>query len=395
MDIYNTEKYYRIEVENIKNWDTSKANKEKIVQFLRKMEINGISIVQLQKYVYALKQFLKVCNKDFELIESKDIDEYLNSISTLKPKTRKIRYYSLKKFFDFVGKAEIFENNGIKFEKIKHKLPEEILSEEEIEQMINSCESLRDKAFISALYESGARIGEFLSLKIKNVEFDKYGAILIVNGKTGQRRIRIIKYASFLLNWVQNHPLKDPEAWLWVTKYSRKGSKKRGWNRLLYEGANLLLRNIAKKCKIAKRVNPHAFRHARATHLANSLTEAQLKELFGWKQSSEMASIYVHLSGRDIDNALLKLHGLKPKEEVKANNIVTCPKCSTINSALQKFCVKCAYPFDDKTERMFEFIIECFKAIGEVFPQAKQIVKNIAKEKRFEGLFNGQCKDTL
>ncbi|WP_394344768.1 hypothetical protein [Salinigranum halophilum] len=54
-------------------------------------------------------------------------------------------------------------------------------------------------------------------------------------------------------------------------------------------------------------MNPHHFRHSRATHLANWLTEAQLCEWFGWVQGSNVPARYVHLSGRDIDNAYLAL----------------------------------------------------------------------------------------
>ena len=68
-----------------------------------------------------------------------------------------------------------------------------------------------------------------------------------------------------------------------------------------------------------KRIYPHLFRHYRTTRLANVLTEAQLKQLFGWVQVSRIATTYVYLSGRDVDNALLKLHGMRVK--VKRNGM--------------------------------------------------------------------------
>lgn len=42
-----------------------------------------------------------------------------------------------------------------------------------------------------------------------------------------------------------------------------------------------------------------------------------MKEFFGWVQASNMASIYVHLSGRDVDNALLKVYGIQNTKENK------------------------------------------------------------------------------
>jgi hypothetical protein len=88
------------------------------------------------------------------------------------------------------------------------------------------------------------------------------------------------------------------------------------------------------------------------------LTEAQLKELFGWTQSSYMASIYVHMSGRDVDDALLKLHGLKEKTPEDDHQKPTrCPRCSEINPPNFKFCGKCGMALDlkavmEKDEKM-------------------------------------------
>jgi len=39
-----------------------------------------------------------------------------------------------------------------------------------------------------------------------------------------------------------------------------------------------------------------------------------MKELFGWTKDSKMASIYTHLSGKDVGEVLLKLHGVKIEE---------------------------------------------------------------------------------
>jgi integrase/recombinase XerD len=81
--------------------------------------------------------------------------------------------------------------------------------------MIENATNLRDKAFISTLYESGCRIGELLPIKLRSVVFDEYGAVLIVDGKTGMRRIRLISSVPLLANWISNHPFKNnPDAFL-------------------------------------------------------------------------------------------------------------------------------------------------------------------------------------
>ena len=70
-----------------------------------------------------------------------------------------------------------------------------------------------------------------------------------------------------------------------------------------------MLNVTAQKAYVGKKCNPDLFRHSRATFLSKHLTEAEMKEYFGWTQASDMAAVYVHLSGRDVDSALLRIAG--------------------------------------------------------------------------------------
>jgi site-specific recombinase XerD len=375
MDIYNTKQYYQKEKKEIEKWNTSESNKKHIFSFLCKMENNGLSFVQLCKYIFTLKRFVNVYDKNFEDVTSEDIDKFLSSMNGLKQKTKKIRYYCLKKFLTFIGKEKIFENNGIVFKSSSKKLPEEILTQEEIERMVNACDSVRDKAIVSVLYESGARIGEFLSMKIKDIHFDNYGAVIIIpDGKTGSRRIRVVNSAQLLKSWLSVHPFKDnPESYVWITKFNRKNRGK-GWDVMSEQAVNQLLKNVSKNAGINKKVYPHLLRHSRATHLASFLTEAQMKEFFGWTQSSNMASVYVHLSGRDVDNALLKVYGLK-KEEDKPEKVMI--KFEELKA-------------DFSTEKMLQLeslVIEFLKAIAQEMPSVKEKFREIVRQKNMERLF--------
>jgi len=221
----------------------------------------------------------------------------------------------IRKFFKWMDRGDLVDRIKIS-RKDSRKFPEDMLSEEEIEKMINACEHPRDKALISSLYERGARISEIGNLKIKHVKFDQYGAVLIVDGKTGMRRVRIIFSSPYLATWLENHPFRDnPEAFGWV------GIGTVGRNVPLQYGAiRMHFKRIAVKAGIKKRIHPHLFRHSRSTHLAKHFTEAQMKQYLGWVQGSSMAAIYVHLSGRDVDDALLKMHGIVTDEKKGCSN---------------------------------------------------------------------------
>lgn len=229
----------------------------------------------------------------------------------------------------------------------KNILPEELITEEEVKRLVESASHPRDKALVLVLYESGCRPGEILTLRIKNVQFDEYGAVLIANGKTGHRRVRVIASAPALATWLDSHPYRNNvDAPLWVSIGTRNNG-----SILKYGAAKSILKELAEKAGLRKRIYLYLFRHSRATKLANSLTEAQLKQHFGWTQDSRMASTYVHLSGRDVDSALLELNGIRIDGEEKQEkfSVVLCPRCKNKNSPTSKFCNACGLCLDMKT----------------------------------------------
>ncbi|MEM5883072.1 MAG: tyrosine-type recombinase/integrase, partial [Candidatus Aenigmatarchaeota archaeon] len=282
-----------------------------------------------------------------------------------------------------------------KMKKNNSKTPEQILTKQEIELLANNAKNLRDKALILILYESGCRIGELLNLKIKDVAFDQFGCYILVSGKTGWRRVRIIEFSKDLLAWLDSHPFKNNvESYVWISLENPLPE-----NKIKPATVNNLLKDLAKKCNITKPIHPHAFRHARATHLAKHLPEAIMKEFFGWTKDSKMASVYNHLSGKDVDQALLKMHGIK-FEEVREEKIGIriCQKCGENNSILSHFCKKCGFPLDlkvmleidEQRRKLNELLRDFLVYYAEKDKDFKKVLIQFIKERNAEDLFFGK-----
>jgi len=350
-EIYNYKRILERTLDIIRDSEICEENKKSIADFHDYCVAEGLSIARIIKYLATLRKIAALLRKPFTHGTKEDILELVRRIESASYSDWTKHDYKviIKIFWRWLKKAEEYPSE-VKWIKASvrnnHKLPEELMTQEEVTALADAAPHPRDKALLLVLYESGCRIGEVLSLKIKNVQFDEYGAQLIVNGKTGWRRVRVIASAPKLASWIDSHPCKqDPNAPLWVSLGTRNRN-----SALRYNAAKTLLKEIAKKAGIRKRVYPHLFRHSRATHLANKLTEAQLKQLFGWVQSSDMASVYVHLSGRDVDDALLKLHGIKNDEENREEKfkLITCSRCRAKNSPSAKFCNACGLALDMK-----------------------------------------------
>ena len=239
------------------------------------------------------------------------------------------------------------ETKSVKLRPVKDKIiREDLLVDDDISRMLYVCgDSARDRAFIHCHYEAGTRPSEILSMRIKHVKFDKYGAIFHVDGKTGPRIIRLIKSVPDLAKWLDVHPSKsNPEAPLWIVF-----EKHRYGLPLTYGGAKKLLQRRAAKCGLGKRIHLNIFRHSEATSSAKFMTEAQMRKRHGWSSNSKMPSRYVHLINADVDDAIFEHYGIKQTKEENLRLPIKCAICDFANSFDSVMCSKCGRPLDIKT----------------------------------------------
>lgn len=325
-------------------------NKKLILEFQRYLKLKDYSNRRQYKYLIKLPKMAKQLNKPFDEANRKDIEKVVlwiknrNDIS----ETTKLDYKIIfKRFYKWIGDGEYPE--CVKFINTtkKHnndKLPEEMLTKKDIRKLLEAASHPRNKALIAMLWETGARIGELIDLQIGSLEDHKHGMKCVVNGKTGARRLMLLESVPYINDWVKTHPQSRKDAPLWVNVGTRNNGEAMEYRAILK-----MLNDTAKKAGIDKPVNPHQFRHSRATYMANHFTEAQMCEWFGWVQGSDVPARYVHLSGRDIDDAYERMHGLQQPEEEEEDigmEPQECPRCGYENGAAMKYCGKCGMALD-------------------------------------------------
>ena len=362
--IHKSQQRYDLACKRLENDDgVSLENKALILRFSKDRLAKGASGFRVVKVIYCMRYLAKWLKKLFGEASKEDLLSLVGDLEAMEYAewTKYDFKIILKLFYKWLKGNDEEYPLEVKWLKPKlrntaHKLPEELLTEEEVLRMARVANHLRDKALVLVLYESGCRIGEMLSLKMKNISFDQYGAVLRVTGKTGDRRVRIINSAPALTAWLDLYEHRsEPDAALWPPRsnnYYKKGQSA--------ESASIyvLLKELAVKAGIHKKVYPHLFRHSRATALATKFTEAQMKEYFGWTQSSEMAATYVHLSGRDVDNTLLEIYQIKQATSAQQTQTIQtkqCPRCKETNSPISRYCYKCGNPLEDTEKPLQNF----------------------------------------
>ncbi len=370
VDIHHYPRRMERALSHLKRHQTiSEHNKRKLLEYLEYLEDEGLTLARRVTHLVRLTRITETLGKDFDSATEEDMRMLMRRLKIRKTTNsanaseelseRSVGDYqnTIKKFWRWLkappgrevesswNPPETAWMKRVNFEK--NVLPENVLKTEEKDRMLEVAHHSRDKAYVELSWDSGARPGEILALRIHDIEFDEYGAVMIIRrGKTGDRRVRLIESAPSLATWISNHPQRNnADARLWINIGTTNHQEP--WD---YYAARKLMRELAERAEIKKRPTAYSFRHGRATQLANHLTESQLCQHFGWKQGSNMPRIYVHLSGRDVDNKLLELHGLRPKESKGLEQTIRiCPRCQQKNSPTGKFCQRCGAALDIKT----------------------------------------------
>ncbi len=208
---------------------------------------------------------------------------------------------AIKHFADLFGETKI-DNPSLKRPK-KSKILPNILSQNELIDLLRATANLKHRATLALLYSTGMRISEVINLQLSNIDIDRKQ--IIIKQAKGRKDRYVIMAESFiplLKNYVGTY---RPE------KYFIEGV-----NKTLYSASSIraFLKKSCKAAGITKRVTPHTLRHSYATHLIESgVGLRHVQELLGHSKP-ETTMIYTQIAKKDLlsiksplDTAVLKI----------------------------------------------------------------------------------------
>ncbi|MFH1972627.1 MAG: site-specific tyrosine recombinase/integron integrase [archaeon] len=239
----------------------------------------------IKSYTYAIKQFLKKCQKEPKKITKKDIKDYLYNLSltNISESTLNLQLQAIKfTLKNILNKQYVLE---IQPARTKNILPT-VLTQEEVILLLNAIKNKKHKLMIELLYSAGLRVSEVTKLKVNHLELkNNFGWVR--QGKGNKDRMFIIakKLNKKIKQHIEENNL-EPENYLF------KGQRKH----ISVRTIQVIIKKAAKKAKLTKNVHPHTLRHSFATHLIENNYDLQTVQNLLGHESPKTTMIYVHLA---------------------------------------------------------------------------------------------------
>ena len=143
------------------------SNEELLNLFKTAKSVEGCSPKSLKYYVYILNGFINKIDKSADNITTDDIRNYLDNISNniSRVSLDNIRRV-ISSYFSWLEQEDYIRKNPVaRIHKIKAiKTIKKTYTDENVETLIDNCNSLRDKAIVELLQSTGIRVGEFCLL---------------------------------------------------------------------------------------------------------------------------------------------------------------------------------------------------------------------------------------
>jgi len=217
----------------------------------------------------------------------------------------------IKAFYQYLVYERIVEKNPtelLEVPRLGRKLPD-TLEYHEIVRMLESIdhstpEGQRNRAIVEILYGSGLRVSELIGLTLNNVYRD-IGFLRVVGKGDKERLVPMgkdaLKYYEIYVDEVRNH-LKIANGHQNYVFLNRRGKQ---LSRVMIF---TIVKDLARKAGLNKKVSPHTFRHSFATHLLEGGADLRVvQELLG-HESITTTEIYTHLDRDYLRQVVQEFH---------------------------------------------------------------------------------------
>lgn len=254
-----------------------KENTELLETFLSAKKIEGCSDKTIHYYQSSIVKLLKGLSKCIKEICTNDIRRYLAEIQE-RNGLSKVTIDNLRRIFssffswledeDYIAKSPVRRIHKVRTDT----LVKEVLSDENIETLRDSCKESRDLAMIDLLLSTGVRVGELVKINRADIDFQERQCKVFGKGNKEREVYFNARTKIHLQRYLESRTDDNPALFVTLSKPH---------TRLTISGVEVRLRKMGKVVHIDK-VHPHKFRRTLATMaIDRGMPIEQVQKLLG------------------------------------------------------------------------------------------------------------------
>lgn len=255
----------------------NKANTKMLSMFISSKHVEGCSANTLKYYESTIECLFIDLQKDIKDITTNDLRLYLATYQN-KKNSSKVTIDNIRRIFssffswledeDYILKSPVRRIHKVR----TNTLVKEVISDENLEMLRDSCSEIRDLAMIDLLASTGMRVGELVKINRLDIDFHERECVVFGKGNKEREVYFNARTKIHLKRYLDSRTDNNPALFVSLSK---------PYNRLSISGVEIRLRKLGKKINIEK-VHPHKFRRTLATMaIDKGMPIEQLQKILG------------------------------------------------------------------------------------------------------------------
>ena len=238
-----------------------KDNAALLEVFISAKKIEGCSEKTLQYYKSSIEKLVTAVGKNVCEINTNDIRCHLAELQE-KRGLSKVTMDNLRRiyssFFSWLEDEDYITKSPVRrIHKVRtDALVKEVLTDENIEVLRDSCHELRDIAMIDLLLSTGMRVGELVRINREDIDLHERQCVVFGKGNKEREVYFNARAKIHLKKYLEQRTDDNPALFV---------SLKSPYNRLTINGVEVRLRKLGAQANITTKVHPHKFRRTLAT----------------------------------------------------------------------------------------------------------------------------------
>ena len=238
----------------------NKENAELLGAFISSKKVEGCSVKTIHYYESSIEKLIATINKNVCDIETNDIRCYLAEQQEQRGLS-KVTIDNLRRiyssFFSWLEDEDYITKSPVRrIHKVRtDALVKEVLTDENIEVLRDSCQEIRDVAMVDLLLSTGMRVGELVKINREDIDFHERQCVVFGKGNKEREVYFNARTKIHLKKYLEQRTDANPALFV---------SLRAPHTRLTISGVEVRLRQLGKKVNLNK-VHPHKFRRTLAT----------------------------------------------------------------------------------------------------------------------------------